>query len=235
MDISNAKVLITGGSSGIGYETAKLLHAHGAQVVICGRNVENITKAAQELGVHGIQADVAQEADVNSLFNYTLKTLGGLDVLINNAGIGFMGSLLETSTGDFTRIWETNTRSTFMCGQRAARHFVSQNSGNIVNIASMGAVNGFASGSAYCASKAAITGLTKCWQAELRKHNIRVMQVNPSAVITNFLSELKHLYQPQHPERMLHGKEVAEVIYGLLAMNTTGFVPEANVWATNPF
>ena len=233
MDISKAKVLLTGGSTGIGYETAKLLRAHGAKVVICGRNEETIQKAAQELDVIGFTADVSNEADLKKLFNFTVKELDGLNVLINNAGLGYMGSLTNTSVEDFTKIWQTNTRSAFILGQLAARYFIAQDYGNIINISSMGAVRGFANGSAYVASKAAMTGLTLCWQAELRRHNIRVMQVNPSEVITEFGAKIGYL--PTGVEKKLKGTEIAQAIFSLLSMNDVGFIPEINVWATNPF
>ncbi len=232
MDLRRAKVIVTGGSSGIGYETAKQLRAHGAEVVICGRNEENIQKAAQELEVFGIRADVSNEADVQKLFDFATEKLGGLNVLVNNAGIGFMASLLETSVEDFTRIWQTNTRSAFLCGQMAAKHFVGQNAGNIINISSMGAVNGFAGGSAYVSSKSAMTGLTMCWRAELRKYNVRVMQINPSEVVTPFVEKLG--YTSENPERKLKGVEIAQLICSMLSINDIGFIPEVNVWATNP-
>ena len=232
MDLTTAKVIVTGGSSGIGYETAKLLRSHGAEVVICGRTQDAIEQAAKELDVFAVQADVSNEADVQELFAFAMEKLGGLNVLINNAGIGFMGSLLETSVADFTRIWETNTKSVFLCGQLAAKHFVSQNTGNIINISSMGAVNGFAGGSAYVSSKSAMTGLTLCWRAELRKHNIRVMQINPSEVITPFIEKLG--YTSENPEHKLKGLEIAQVITSMLSLNDIGFIPEANIWATNP-
>jgi 3-oxoacyl-[acyl-carrier protein] reductase len=232
MDLKTAKVILTGGSSGIGYETAKLLRFRGAQIVICGRNEKNIKQAAKELDVFGIRADVSKEADVQKLFDFAIEKLGGLNVLINNAGIGFMGSLLETTVEDFTRIWETNTRSAFLCGQLAAKHFVGQNTGNIVNVSSMGAVNGVAGGSAYASSKSAMTGLTMCWRAELRKHNIRVMQINPSEVVTPFIEKLG--YTSENPEGKLKGLEIAQVIASMLALNDIGFIPELNVWATNP-
>lgn len=232
MDLNGAKILITGGTTGIGYETAKLLQSKGANIVICGRQQEKVDKIAAELGVLGIQADVALESDIEKMFEFAVEKLKGLDVLINNAGLGFMGSLMDTSVDDFTRIWQINTRSVFMCGKLAAKYFISQNSGTIINISSMGAVRGFANGSAYVSSKSAISGLTMCWQAELRKYNIRVTQINPSEVITDFAAKIGHV--SIDPERKLKGREIAQVIASTLSLSDIAFVPEINVWATNP-
>lgn len=232
MDIKNAKILITGGSSGIGYETARLLRSNGAGVVICGRNEESIKKAATELDVFGTKADVANEADLERLFDFALTSLGGLNVLINNAGIGYLGPLENTSLEDFTRIWETNVKGAFLAGKTAAKYFISQNTGNIINIASTAGLRGFANGSAYVASKFALSGLTECWRAELRTHNIRVMQVNPSEVVTDFAAKLGR--QATNAERKLKGTEIAHVILAMLTMNDVGFIPDVSVWATNP-
>ena len=232
MNLNNARVLITGGSTGIGYETARLLREAGADVVICARSKPALEAAANTLGVHSFPADVSDSAQVEKLFEYMFQALGGLDVLINNAGIGHIAALVDTPVEEFTRIWEINTRSAFLCGQLAARHFIAQNSGNIINVSSMGAVRGFANGSAYVASKAAMTGLTMCWQAELRKHNIRVTQINPSEVITPFSEKIG--FVNTNPERKLHGPEIAQAIVGVLSLNDIGFIPEVNVWATNP-
>lgn len=232
MELKNAKILITGGTTGIGYETAKLLRSHGANVIICGRNEQKVTSVAAELDIYGVKADVTIEADIENMFAFAIEHLGGLDVLINNAGLGFMGSLTDTSVEDFVRIWETNTKSTFICGKIAAKYFIAQNSGNIINVSSMGAVKGFPNGSAYVSSKAAISGLTMCWQAELRKHNVRVMQVNPSEVITEFASKIGHT--STDTEKKLTGLEIAQVISSMLSLNELAFLPEVNVWATNP-
>jgi 3-oxoacyl-[acyl-carrier protein] reductase len=232
MEIKDIKAIITGGTTGIGYETAKLLKSHGATIVICGRDEVTVNTAAEELGVYGLKADVAVEADINALFDFALEKMGGLNVLINNAGLGYLASLVDTPVEEFTRIWEINTRSAFICGQLAAKHFIAQDYGNIINISSMGAVKGIANGSAYVASKAAMTGLTMCWQAELRKHNVRVMQVNPSEVITPFAEKIGHT--STNVERKLNGAEIAQAIFAMLAMNDIGFIPEINVWATNP-
>lgn len=233
MNLKTAKVLLTGGTTGIGYETAKLLRKHGAQVVICGRTEEKVQQAAKELDVIGFTADVAIPDDIQKLFDFALHEMGGLNVLINNAGLGYIKPFVDTPLEEFTRMWETNTRSAFIAGQLAARHFIAQNTGNIINISSMGAVSGFPEGSAYVSSKAAMTGLTMCWRAELRKYNIRVMQVNPSEVITEFGDKIG--YEAKNTERKLKGTEIAQAMVSLLQMNDVGFIPEVNVWATNPF
>ncbi len=232
MDITKAKVLITGGSSGIGYDTAKLLHEQGAQVVICGRHEEAIQQAAKELGVIGFKADVANEADVEQLFEFAIKSMDGLNVLVNNAGIGYFAPLTETAVADFTKIWEVNVKGAFLCGKYAAKHFVAQQTGNIINISSTAGSKGFANGSAYVASKFALSGLTECWRMELRKHNVRVMQVNPSEVITDFGNKLGNT--PKDVERKLKPSEISHVIASMLSMNDVGFITDATVWATNP-
>lgn len=232
MNLTEAKVIITGGTSGIGFETAKMLRNAGAKVAICSRNEETVQKVSSELDVFGIKADVTNEDDIAKMFIFAIEKMNGLNVLINNAGIGLSGSLLETSVEDFSHLWETNTKSIFMCSKLAAKHFVEQNSGNIINIASMGAVSGFANGSAYCSSKSAITGLTLSWRAELRKHNIRVTQINPSEVITGFSEKSGH--KAVAADSKLKGFDIAQVITSILSLNDIAFVSEINVWATNP-
>lgn len=231
-DIHNAKVIVTGGNSGIGYEIAKVLAEKGAQVVICGRDEQKIREAASAIGVMGFRADVSIEEDVKALFAFAIGQMGGLDVLINNAGIGYFSSLPETSTEEFTRVWATNVKGAFLAGREAATHFIAQGAGNIINISSTAGQRGFANGSAYVASKFALSGLTECWRAELRKHNVRVMQINPSEVVTAFGPKVGMPADQQ--EKKLKATEIAHVALSMLSMNDVGFITDASVWATNP-
>lgn len=232
MKLKNARILITGGSTGIGYETAKLLVSKGAKVIICSRNRAQIERAAAEIGAIGLTADVSNEASVAELYEKIMDGFDGLDVLVNNAGIGLIKPLTETTAKEFTQIWETNVRGAFYMGREAARIFTEQNSGNIINIASTAGTKGFAGGSAYCASKFAVSALTECWRAELRKHNVRVMQVNPSEVVTPFGQKLG--YEAQNVETKLQPSEIAHTIAAMLELNDVGFITDATVWATNP-
>jgi 3-oxoacyl-[acyl-carrier protein] reductase len=234
MNVRDAKVLITGGTSGIGREIARLLSEHGARVVICGTRAGALQRTASELGVIAHVADVSRVPDVDALFEFALDRLGGLDVLVNNAGIGHFSPLVDTSVDDFQRLWEVNVKGAFLCGQRAARHFVQQKSGDIINIASTASQRGFANGTAYVATKFALSGMTECWRAELRQHNVRVMQVNPSEVITEFFARAGSRSSQTNVERKLKPREVAHVVLAMLTMNKVGFIPDATVWATNP-
>jgi len=233
MKIQDVKAIITGATGGIGYATAKLLKDSGAAVVICGRDAIKVKRVAEELGVNGVRADVAIEEDIINLFRFAIEKMGGVNVLVNNAGVGGFSALTETSVADFQALWEVNVKGLFMAGKEAAKHFKQQNYGNIINIGSTAARNGFANGSAYVASKFAVSGLTECWRAELRPNNIRVMQINPSEVITDFIT--KTGFEIKNEDRKLKPEEIAHVVVSMLSMGDVGFIPEASVWATNPW
>ncbi|CAG5081399.1 SDR family oxidoreductase [Parvicella tangerina] len=234
MEIKNVKAIITGGTTGIGYEIASQLLKEGAEVVICGRNEETVGKAYATLGSKGIAADVSNEQDVIRLFDYAVKEMDTVNVLINNAGIGgTFEELANTDVKDFQKVWEINVKGLFLAGKEAAKIFKENDYGNIINIGSTAALKGFAKGSSYVASKFAVSGLTECWRAELRPHNVRVMQVNPSEVITPFYEKMG--WTPQNIEKKLKPEQIAHTVVAMLKMNDVGFIPDAAVWATNPW
>jgi|SRR6185437_7506065 len=232
MEIKNARILITGGATGMGYEMAKMFKDKGAEVLICGRTEKTVMDAAKELDIFGFTADVANEKDVENLFKFVEQNWKGLDVLINNAGIGYFSELVSTTTEDFTRVWDINVKGAFFVGREAAKIFIRQDKGNIINIGSTASLYGFANGSAYVASKFALKGLTECWRAELRKHNVRVMQINPSEVVTDFGA--KSGYGSDDNGKKLTASEIAHVAMSMLTMNDIGFITDATVFATNP-
>ena len=233
MNLKEAKVLVTGGSLGIGYAAAKILIEAGAKVVICGRDEEKLHKAAGELGAIGFKADVAVESDVINLVKFTIDKLGGYNVLVNNAAYGYFSPLTQIDTKKFNDVLMTNITGAMFCGRESAKYFTENNYGNIINIASSAGKNGFANGSPYCATKFALRGMTECWRAELRKHNIRVMLVNPSEVQTYFGVNAGGKKKDHNPTK-LEGEHIAHLIRSMLELDDVGFIPEAGVWATNP-
>jgi 3-oxoacyl-[acyl-carrier protein] reductase len=233
MDLKTAKVLVTGGSSGIGLATAKHLAAAGARVAICGRRAQAIEAAAREANAVPIVADVSREDDVTRLVATAVRELSGYDTLINNAGFGRFAPLLETTVADFRSVWETNVLGAMLVARESARHFVAQRRGNIVNVASTSGQRGGAGSSAYASSKFALAGLTQVWRAELRQYNVRVMQINPSEVLTEFRANSGRAGQAENPTK-LHADDIAQVIASMLALDDRGFITDTTVWATNP-
>lgn len=233
MKLEEARVLITGGSSGIGYATAHVLRQAGARVCITGRNAEKLFKAAAELDVHRIVADVSSPEDVQRSVAEADRLMGGLNVLINNAAEGYFSALADMDISAFDRIMATNVRGLILMGQEVSRLFISRQCGNIINISSTAGLSGFAGGTAYVATKFAVRGITECWRAELRKHNIRVMLVNPSEVQTNFAISSGLGERPFNRSKLEAG-EIAHLIKALLEMRDIGFVTESTVFATNP-
>ena len=132
----------------------------------------------------------------------------------------------------FERVMATNVTGAMLMGREAAKIFVARNAGNIVNIASTASLRGAARGTAYMTSKFALRGMTECWRAELRQHNVRVMQVNPSEVITPF-GAAAGFEQSDHPSK-LHAEDIAHMVKTVLEMNDRGFTTELTVFATNP-
>lgn len=234
MNIKDSTFLVTGGSAGIGKATAKLLIEKGGKVAITGRDKSKLEKVAKEIGAFAIHADVANENDVHKTYELFLKQFGKLDCLINNAGIGdSWNELTELDMKAFHRVYDVNVFGAALMAREAAKLFKIQKSGNIVNIASTAATKGFANGTVYASSKFALRGMTQCWQAELRKYNVRVILVNPSEVTTAF-GDLDRVERDEVKNK-LRPIEIAHTIVSALEMDDRGFIPEVTVWATNPF
>ena len=206
--------------------------AAGAHVAITGRDKRKLEEAARSLDVFPIQADVTVEADVARTYREVIAKFGDLDILVNNAGIGTFNNLVDLDTAGFERVFATNVTGVMMMGREAAKIFVKRNRGNIVNIGSTAGLRGAATGTAYYASKFAVRGMTECWRAELRKHNVRVMLLNPSEVITDFF--VNNGLTQKVNESKLRGEEIAGAVKAMLEMDDRGFVPEMSVFATNP-
>jgi 3-oxoacyl-[acyl-carrier protein] reductase len=232
MNLKNAVALVTGGSSGIGYGIAKSLIDSGAKAAITGRDKKKLDEAAQALGAHAIHADVSKEADAIRTMREVLEKFGDLDILVNNAGLGSFKKLVDFDLASFERTFATNVTGAMLMAREAAKHFITRNRGNIVNIGSTASHRGAPNGTAYYASKFALRGMTECWRQELRKNNIRVFLVNPSEVITSF-GAAAGFEQKSNPTKLLP-VDIAHAVKSVLEMEDRGFVTEMTVFATNP-
>lgn len=233
MDLKNAAALVTGASFGIGFETARLLAERGARVAICARHQGELEAAAKQIGALPIVADVSKEDDVLRMIETVVKEYGDYNVLVNNAGFGSFAPLVELTSDEMFRVWRTNVLGAMMVARESTKKFIGRSYGNIVNVASTAGQRGFANGTAYCSTKFALHGMTECWRAELRQHNIRVMQVNPSEVLTRFGAGEGKPEKPDNPSK-LHAEDIGQLIVSMLETHDRGFVTESTIWATNP-
>lgn len=233
MDLQGAKALVTGGSEGIGRAIAAAFRSEGADVVITGRRADVLEAAAAEIGAGWIAGDVGDEADAIRTVREFVDEHGRLDILVNNAGFGIFSPLVEMELSDLEAVYRTNVFGAFLMAREAAKVFVRQGSGHLINISSTSGLKGGAGSTAYSSSKFALRGMTECWRAELRRHDVRVMLVNPSEVLTEFAD--KAGYEQEASPKKLRPREIADAVVGALKVDDRGFIPEFSVFATNPF
>ena len=188
-------VLITGASRGIGAECARAFAKAGYDVAInfcrSAEKAEALTDEIKEYGVNAIcvQADVADSAQVKSMFETVRSELGAVDILVNNAGIAHTGLLTDMSDDEWQRLMNTDLSGTFYCCREALSDMIRAHSGIIINIASMWGEVGASCEAAYSASKAGVIGLTKALAKEVGPSGIRVNAVSPGVVMTDMMSD----------------------------------------------
>jgi 3-oxoacyl-[acyl-carrier protein] reductase len=233
MELRDAVALVTGGSEGIGRAIAEALMHQGSKVTITGRREEAVRNTAEELGLDWIAGDVGNEKDAVRTVSTVIERHGRLDVLVNNAGYGMFKPLVDTTLEELQGIYQTNVFGTFLMAREAARQFIKQGSGELINISSTSSLKGSSGRTAYGSSKFAVRGMTECWRDELRRHNVRVMLVNPSEVMTSFSA--KAGVERELSDKKLRPQEIADAIVGALKVDSRGFIPEFSVFATNPF
>ena len=184
-------VLITGGSSGIGFATAKAFLDEGAAVAATGRNAARLNRAVQTLRAHGqvlgIRGDVSKATDAKRFVTRTARTLGPIDVLVNNAGIYLQKSTEKMTERDWDSVLDINLKGTFLCTKYALPAMIRRGRGNIVNVASDSGLVASPLSSAYCASKGGMILFTRALAVEHAKHGIRVNAICPGEVRTPML------------------------------------------------
>jgi NAD(P)-dependent dehydrogenase (short-subunit alcohol dehydrogenase family) len=184
---------VTGGSRGIGQAIARALLQEGASVAIAGTSQSHLDDAARALDgdaaggrLVAIRADVRSLDDVQRAVAETVASFGGLDVLVNNAGVGVFRPVAETTPDEWHRVIDTNLTGVFYCCHAALPRLRERGGGWIINISSLASKNAFPNAAAYCASKSALNAFSEALMQEVRYDGIRVAYVLPGSVATGF-------------------------------------------------
>ena len=228
--MASRRFLVTGGSQGIGAAIVQAARVAGDEVVFTGRNEKLIDTVASETGAHGITADVSVAADNARTVDACQERMGGIDVLVNNAGYGYMAPIGDVDMDAMRAMFETNVFGLVDLSNRVVPLMKTQGKGDIVNIASTSGIKGHAHGTSYSASKWAVRGITQCWQAELRPHDIRVICICPSEVQTAWGGKIGR----NNPNK-LYASDIADAILAAVSAESRALWPELAVFATNPW
>jgi 3-oxoacyl-[acyl-carrier protein] reductase len=219
--LKNKRAIVTGASKGIGFAIAKTLLEEGADVVICARDISAVDRAVAELSelpgagkIAGVATDVSDYAEVVRLFENADEQLGGLDILINNAGSGTFSPTADLSVHDWDRLIATNLSGAFYCSKEALARFKEANGGHIINISSLAGKNPFAGGAAYNASKFGMNGFSEAMMLDHRADHVRVSYVMPGSVDTAFSGHPTH----QKSAWKIAPEDIAEIVLAILKM-----------------
>lgn len=230
MRFRNQSILVTGASSGIGRATALALGREGARVVAAGRRAERLREVAAAIEVAGGACEVVmgdvREAATCEAWVTTAARPGGLDGLVNAAGVIGSGGLMQTAPEEWDRVMDSNLRSMFLLTRAAAPELIKRK-GRVVNLSSVAGPRPYAGLLPYCVSKAAVDQFTRCVALELAAHGVRVNAVNPGVVVTELHTVTRAI--PDYPEFLERSKtthplgrvgqpeEVARLILWLLS------------------
>jgi NAD(P)-dependent dehydrogenase (short-subunit alcohol dehydrogenase family) len=210
--------VVTGGSRGIGYAIAHALVSEGASVTITGLSQPHLDEAQRKLSALGSGEIEARRADVRSydavanVMDAAASRFGGLDILINNAGVGVFANVADMSPAQWAEVMETNLTGVFNACHAAITHMRKRGGGFIVNISSLSGKNPFGGAAAYCASKAGLNAFSEALMQEVRHDDIRVSYVMPGSVATGFASG----DASNGADWKIAPEEVAEVVVNLL-------------------
>lgn len=238
MELQHKAAIITGAGKGIGKATAIALAKEGVNLGLIARTAADLESLQQQISgeygvkVHIASADISNAKEAEAAVSNLIQALGSVDILINNAGIAKFGTLLDMDPSEWERIIQVNLMGTYYVTRAALPHMLEKQSGDIINVASTAGERGFATGSAYCASKFALLGLTESLMQEVRKSNIRVTALTPSTVNTE-LAEKAGL-KIGDEDRMMQPEDVAELALAALKLPKRVFLKSAGIWTTNP-
>lgn len=237
MNLNGKNAIVTGGGRGLGKAVALILASEGVNVGITGRNEENLKMTVDEIQKLGVNAAYAvfsidNEIHVKAGIESIAEQLGGIDILINNAGIGDFGSIEEMSSETWEQVIKTNLFGVYYAAKAVYPYLKEKGEGDIVNVASTAGLKGAPNMSAYAASKAAVVSLSQSMMAEWRKQNIRVVTLTPSTIASDM--SIQGGLTDGNPDKVLQPEDFAEWVRDILKMNRRALIANGSIFSTNP-
>jgi len=239
VDLKDKIIIITGASKGIGRACALALAAKKARLVLTARHENTLREVAAEARALGAEVlplvlDMRVEEDIQTMIRETVQRFGGVDVLINNAGIGIFKPVAETTTEDWDRMFRLNVRGVFIATREALPFLRQSREGFIVNVASLAGKNPVPGGAGYAATKHALLGFSKSLMLEERKNGIRVLAICPGSVNTPFFDDHHHKMDEEKRKRILQAPDVASTIVQALELPPNAMISELDIRPANP-
>ncbi|UCF98029.1 MAG: SDR family oxidoreductase [Spirochaetaceae bacterium] len=228
VDLRGQTALVTGAGRGIGRAISASLAAAGARVYLAARTAEQLQSVAEQISRSGgnsvpIPTDLASEEQIQALFGKIHSQEAGLDILINNAGVGIYGPAVDFTSTDFDTVMRVNAKAAFLCCQQALKLMIPKKRGYIINISSVLGFKGYANQAAYTASKHALVGLTKSLAAEVQEQGIRVSVILPGGVNTRMIADAR---PDLDPEILLQPEDIAHTVMFLLSLSDLAAVDQ---------
>lgn len=223
--------LVTGSTRGIGKETALLLLKKGLNVIISSRSQDGVDNVIEEIldkfpskkeNILGLKCDVSKHSEVKTLVDVSVKRLGRIDVLVNNAGIVYFKCLLDTTEEEWDKTIDINLKGVFLFTKEVLPYMIENKSGIIINVSSGAGKYGFPNLSAYCASKFGVIGLTESIGKEVADNNVKVMAICPGGVDTKMIDDIVDNGYNLSNRNLMKPKEVANKIYDMI-FNQNGY------------
>jgi NAD(P)-dependent dehydrogenase (short-subunit alcohol dehydrogenase family) len=226
--LTGKRAIVTGASSGIGKEVAIRLLQAGAQVSLVSRNPDRIlSELPAGSNAKGYAIDLGDISQVGAKIQAIVADMGGVDIVINNAGMAYIGELIDMPLAEWQKLFDLNLTSVFQSLQAVLPSMRSQKHGTIINVASVAGKQGFPNWGAYCASKFALLGLTQAIAAEEQPHGIKVMSICPGSVDTPLWDTLGDKVPPSfNRAAMLRPATVAESIMTLVNLPNDAIINE---------
>jgi NAD(P)-dependent dehydrogenase (short-subunit alcohol dehydrogenase family) len=223
--------LITGSTRGIGKETTLLLLKKGLNVIISSRSQDSVDNVIEEIlnkfpskkeNILGLKCDVSKHSEVKTLVDVSVKRFGRIDVLVNNAGIVYFKSIMDTTEEEWDKTIDTNLKGVFLFTKEVLPYMIENKSGVIINVSSGAGKYGFPNLSAYCASKFGVIGLTESVAKEVTDYNVKIMAICPGGVDTKMIKDIVKVGYNASNRNLIKPEEVANKIYDMI-FNQNGY------------